>query len=62
MNASIANLYEPRPKPAIVPEHTGDKYDLCLYDSRLKMLDMCTSITGVVMPVIASASAIDECV
>ncbi len=56
---SSAKRYESKPNPAITPLQLAASIDLCRKLSRRYTLDMCTSITGVVIPAMASAIAIE---
>src|SRR5688572_9749392 len=59
---SIANLYESSPKPDIEPLHLGAISELWRNSSRAKMLEICTSTTGVEMAAIVSLRATEVCV
>ena len=57
----IANPYPSKPNPTINPLHFPVNTSLCRNSSRAKVLEICTSTTGVFMAEIASAIAIEVC-
>ena len=59
MKLSRPSRYESSPKPMTDPLHLGAISETWRYSSRARIQEMCTSTTGVRMPPIASAIAIE---
>lgn len=60
--ACKASSYPFKPKPIIIPLALGAIKDSCLNFSRACTLDICTSITGVSMALMASPIPTEVCV
>ena len=55
-------MYDPAPKPLMLPMQAWAMIDVCRYDSRAWMLVRCISIAFTPAPTMASLSAMLVCV